>query len=149
MIIRLLRIGNAKNSTAGHIRIDDQFECFTLEDEYREVKIEGKTRIKAGKYDVIFREEPSPKTTQYRNRFDWFTWHLMIKNVPGFKYVYIHVGNDDDDTRGCILVGSGIEKKPNGDFLLSRSVDAYRDLYARVKSILKTGERVQIEITVL
>ncbi|KKK90217.1 hypothetical protein LCGC14_2725280, partial [marine sediment metagenome] len=31
---------------------------------------------------------------------------IWLQNVPGFKYIYIHCGNDDDDTDGCILVGS-------------------------------------------
>ena len=146
MLIKVHRIANGKDSTLGMLRIDDKFECFVLEDEYREEKVAGETRIPAGKYEVVFREEPSPMTTRYRQRFDWFNWHLMLKDVKGFTNIYIHSGNTDDHTDGCLLVGYQGWKTPEGEYQVHRSVDAYRDLYAKVKSILKTGERVWIEI---
>ena len=34
-----------------------EFECYTLEDEYRDVKVMGETCIPEGTYDVKFRKE--------------------------------------------------------------------------------------------
>jgi len=147
MILKLTRFANGKDSTLGIMRIDDRFECFTLEDEYREQKVKGETRIPNGKYEVVFRETPSPLTTKYRNKFDWFNWHLMLKDVKNFDYVYIHVGNTDDHTDGCILVGYQGWKTPSDEYEVHRSTDAYRDLYAKVKSQLLIGEKVEIEIS--
>jgi len=146
MLITLHRIANGKDSTLGMIRIDDRFECFSLEDEHRDVKLKGETRIPAGKYEIKFREEPSPMTTHYRNKFDWFNFHLQLQNVKGFEYIYIHPGNTDDHTDGCILVGYQGWKTPIGEYEIHRSTDAYRDLYAKIKQALKADERVHIEI---
>jgi hypothetical protein len=105
MILQLKRIANGPNSTLGYLTVEGGFMGFTLEDQYQEVKVKHETRIPAGRYQIKFREVPSPMTQRYRQRFDWFNWHLELQDVKGFDNVYIHIGNDDDDTSGCILVG--------------------------------------------
>ena len=104
MKIDLLRISSGVESTLGMMYVDGAPECFTLEDEYREIKVKGETRIPEGTYKIGLRDVVSPMTTRYRNKFTWFTYHLHIHDVPGFEYVYIHLGNTDKDTDGCILV---------------------------------------------
>jgi len=37
--------------------VDGQFVCFGLEDEYREDKVAGETRIPSGTYQVALRKE--------------------------------------------------------------------------------------------
>ena len=53
-VYKLFRFSSGSVSTLGLIMADlndgKVFRCFTLEDEYREAKVSGETRIPAGKY---------------------------------------------------------------------------------------------------
>jgi hypothetical protein len=118
-------------------------ECYTLEDEKRAVKVHGETRIPAGRYRVEFRKVLTGKTEKYRHQFPWFSWHLWLQDVPGFQYVYIHVGNTDDDTDGCILVGFGIDKAGGK---ISSSRPAFEQIYKKIAACLNNQDEVWIEI---
>lgn len=80
--------------TFGKLHIDGEYECETLEDTVREVKVPGETAIPAGRYRI---------TLENSHRFGPNT--LTINNVPGFTSIRIHGGNTEDDTKGCVLVG--------------------------------------------
>ena len=84
-------------STIGSLYIDDEFECFTLEDVVRPpgIKIPGATAILYGSYEVII---------DYSNRFARNMPHVL--NVPMFEGIRIHSGNTSSDTEGCILLGT-------------------------------------------
>ena len=124
--------------TSGYLKLDCQFECYTLEDEERAKKVKGETAIPSGQYEIVFREVESPLTIKYRNRFKWFKWHLMIRDVPNFENVYIHVGNNESHTDGCILVGDSI----NTDGFLGSSSKAFERLYKKIEKELNKGEKV-------
>jgi len=81
-------------STIGELLIDNMFECYTLEDAVRPVKIDGKTAIPEGKYQVII---------DFSNRFKKLMPHVL--NVPGFEGIRVHAGNTDANTEGCLLLG--------------------------------------------
>ena len=130
-------------ATLGTMLIEGKFEAFTLEDEARTKKVNGETRIPAGLYFIDFQKIVTPKTKSYRNRYDWFSFHLEIKNVPGFTNVYLHVGNYDSDTDGCVLVGSTADSD-NGS--IGRSTPTFKRFYAKVKSALEAGEQVSLRI---
>jgi hypothetical protein len=140
------RISHDDDSSIGYIVIDNEFQGFILEDEPREDKVAGETRIPAGTYRVKFREELSGLTKRYRNKFDWFTWHLMLQDVPNFEYVYIHIGNDEEHTDGCLLVGDIVEFKTNADEFLGKSTQAFERVYEKVSAALDLGEPVHIEV---
>ena len=142
MRLDLHRIQSADNFTTGYIKINGEFECYTLEDEHRWNKIEGRTKIPAGRYLIGARKTLSPMTKFYRDKFDWFTFHIMIKNIPHFNYVYLYIGNDREDNEGCILVGSSI----NTEGYLGSSLHAYKEIYQKIMGALKNGEPVQIYI---
>ena len=94
MKIEVKRLHRTSNSTIGELTIDGKFECYTLEDVERDVKIKGETAIAKGTYKVIINQS---------NRFKKLL--PLLINVPNFEGVRIHAGNSNHDTEGCILVG--------------------------------------------
>lgn len=144
MELSLSRFKSDNDSTIGILFKDNNaFECFTLEDEHRDVKVKAETRIPSGRYQVKFREVLSGKTTAYRNRYPFFTWHLELQDVPNFKYVYIHVGNNDDDTEGCILLGESCDAS---SMTIGHSRDAFTKFYKMIKDELIHGREVWINV---
>lgn len=153
MELHLRRLFSGKDSTIGYLQvIDNDFYSFTLEDEKREIKVKHETRIPAGKYVIKFREVPSKMTMKYRERYDFFNFHLQLQNVPGFNYVYIHSGSYDGNTSGCLLIGfnamlPGSEIKPaEEETMISSSRKAFKKFYILLKQALDKGEKVSITI---
>ena len=105
------------------------FQSYTIEDEYREVKVSGETRIPAGFYELGIKEIDTPLTLKYRKKFPWFKNHIEIKNVKGFTAVYLHIGNSDDDTAGCILLGDNADNNNLGHGSISNSTQAFQRFY--------------------
>ncbi len=52
MRITLTRFASLEDASIGALYIDGRFTCFTLEDEYREAKVPGETRIPVGLYQI-------------------------------------------------------------------------------------------------
>lgn len=144
MIIELYRYGFGLDSTLGRTYVDRSFEGFTLEDELREVKVPGKTAIPSGVYEIGIRYN-SPKFGHYDQRWSWHDGMLHILNVPDFSFVYFHPGVDDEDTAGCILPGIHPLVRPDGEFEVRRSTEAYRKLYRKVRPVVDT-EGVELVI---
>lgn len=95
MNILVKRIHRTEKSTIGELSIDGKFQCYTLEDIEREVKIKSETAISKGTYKVIINKS---------NRFKRLL--PLLLNVPNFEGIRIHSGNTNHDTEGCILVGT-------------------------------------------
>ncbi len=146
MNIQFIRYATNEHATASLVFIDGVFFCHGLEDQKQEVKVRGETRIPAGVYEVKFRLVMSPRTERYRALFPWFTYHLQLQNVPGFDYIYIHVGNDDDDTEGCLLVGDSINNLAIDRGFLGSSTNAFKRLYEAVGEAFARGENCFIEL---
>jgi len=66
--------------------------------------------------------------------------HLL--DVPMFTGVRIHSGNTDEDTEGCILVGSTIV---NENFIGNSKV-AFDQLFSKLKLTFDLGEEIRITI---
>lgn len=142
MELKVLRYNSSSDYTDGLLFIGDEFECYTLEDEHRTVKVFGETRIPDGSYEIGLRNEGG-FNNRYGNRFGK-TFHkgmLHVKDVPGFEYILIHIGNSDEDTAGCLLVGSTADKD-NG--FIGGSKTAYKQMYSKVVDALLQGEKVNI-----
>jgi hypothetical protein len=146
MEITLIRLNKDTDSTIGVMYIDGKFQCYTLEDEERDVKIKGETCIPKGTYEVKFREVVSGLTKKYRERYDWFHYHLMLQDVPNFNYVYMHVGNTDEHTDGCLLVGEQQQLNTYKEGKLMSSVPAFERLYKKVGNELESGGKVYITV---
>jgi len=97
---------NAKR-TIGTLQVfrgDEQlFKCYTCEDTVRgdgnpdtvkEWKIKKETAIPYGKY-ICTRE-----IRQSKGKYAW-----LVTNVPEYTGIWIHHGNTEKDTEGCLLLG--------------------------------------------
>ncbi len=146
MKIKIQRYSDNGNSTLGLLFIDGIFRCYTLEDEYRKDKVKGETRIPAGNYELIINPDLTPLTQKYRDKYGWFENHIQIKDVPGFNNVYIHIGNYDTHTDGCILVGNTANNNQVEKGNIGYSAFAFKELYYELFPLLKGGNKIYIEI---
>ena len=140
-MIKLLlkRIARRPMYTIGKMYVNGEYFCDTLEDADRGLsqgisleanklrKVKGKTAIPTGTYkitlDVVSNRFSKQKAYQFCNGKV-----PRLQEVPAFEGVLIHIGNDANDTEGCILVG---ENKQVGKVL--NSTATFRKLYERIK----------------
>lgn len=130
MHITVNRIKSNDDATISTVTVDGDLLCFGLEDEYRDEKVAGETRIPAGSYKVGLRTAGSISPRYERKYPEMHEGMLHILDVPGFTYIYIHIGNTDEHTEGCLLIGNGVNI--NDEYRISNSEPAYRKLYAHV-----------------
>ena len=142
MELEVIRYNSKEDYTDGLLFIDNKFECFTLEDEERTVKVYGETSIPDGTYKIELRTVGG-FNTRYLKKFgnEFHKGMLWVKDVPNFEYILIHIGNTDDDTAGCLLVGSTADKDKG---FIGASTGAYKSLYPKVLNALENGEEVWI-----
>ena len=148
MKLEVLRFSSDSDSTLGVLfdtTCERKFLCFTLEDEFREVKIPGETRIPEGEYNVTLRTEGG-FNQRYDDKFgeEFNKGMLWVRDVPGFEYILIHIGNDDDDSAGCLLVGDSQTQNITKSGFLGSSTDAYRRIYPPIADVLVNGGQVTI-----
>lgn len=129
MNLTLIRKYPAPDCVIGELYIDDKFECFTLEDIERPLKIAGVTAIPRGHYEIVITfsarfGKPLP----------------LLLNVPGFDGVRIHTGNTSSNTEGCLLVG---KSRTNNSITQSR--DAFNVLFPKLQAAA-AKEKIIIEI---
>ena len=142
------RISSGAEATLGtlfDVTGEPAFQCYVLEDQFNEPKVKGETRIPPGRYRIEFRDEGG-MIVRYKKRFAWHRGMLWLRHVPDFQFVYIHVGNKDDDTDGCLLVGDGQRSNVTERGTIQMSVAAYRRLYEKIAAALGAGDEVWITI---
>lgn len=151
MEIVVKRFADNEDTTLGILYINGIFECFTVEDEERETKVKGETRIPEGIYAINLRSEGGFHAKYAKRYPEMHKGMLCIHNAPNwkiekagmtFQYILIHTGNTDEHTMGCLLVNDAVSGKT---FRGSSSVDAYKDLYPKVAQAILDGEKVTIE----
>jgi hypothetical protein len=150
MQLEVVRYSSELDSTNGLLfDVTDgtrRFLCYTLEDEHREDKVVGETRIPAGEYRITLRRIGGFHT-KYAKRFP--TVHrgmLWVRDVPDFEYILIHCGNTDEHTSGCLLLGDTQENnqvKKNG--FVGHSTRAYFRVYPYIAAALEKKEEVTIK----
>ena len=122
-----------------------KFLAYTLEDEQRDTKVFGETRIPNGVYKLGLR-----KVGGYHGRYTKRFPHihigmLHVLDVPGFEYILIHCGNTDEHTAGCLLVGDSQENNLiTKDGFIGKSTQAYKRIYPRIAEAIECGEEVTI-----
>jgi hypothetical protein len=130
MRLQLIRRVFTRESTTGELFVDGKFECYTLEDAVRPIKVVKKTAIPMGRYRV---------TITHSKRFN--RPMPLLSNVPFFEGIRIHSGNCHEDTDGCILVG-----KTRGEDYIGGSRLAYQALYEKIHDAFKRKEQIMIEV---
>jgi len=143
MIITVRRFVSTNDATLSQVLIDGAFQCFGLEDEYRQDKVAAETRIPAGVYKVGVRTVGGFHT-RYSAKFpDSHKGMLHVLDVPGFEYILIHIGNTEKDTAGCLLVGQSAVSDCDADYLaVGSSKSAYINLYNKVIEAAIAGDLV-------
>lgn len=128
------------NSTIGEFSIDGVFKFYGLEPidrgltsdmtlaQIASIKVATKTAIPTGRYQVVKYFSPKHNAEV-----------PMLKDVPGFGYVEIHVGNTAKDTDACLLLG--ISK---GVDCIGSSKVAIEDFYKEFFDALDCNEEVWI-----
>ena len=129
MNLKLVRKIYTEQSTIGELTVNGDFECFTLEDKVRAVKIKGKTAIPAGIYEVVI-----SFSERFKKRLP------LLLSVPNFDGIRIHPGNFAKDTEGCILVGTSM-----GTDAVWHSKAAFTKLFAKIEAAAKK-EKIFIQV---
>jgi hypothetical protein len=147
MEVKVFRYNSAKDHTNSLFMINGKYQCEGLEDQYQNVKVHGETRIADGIYPIEFRKEGGFHN-KYLKRFGsvFHKGMLQICNVLNFRYVLIHIGNSDKDTKACYLPGYSDGRGKNW---ISGSTEAYKKIYRIIAAALLDGECVTIEFTTL
>lgn len=147
MKLTLLRLFDNDSETVGALYNEDEFLAFTLEDQWQLKKVKHETRIPDGTYGIKLRAT-GRLHIEYTRRFPNFHKGMLhLQKVPNFKYIYIHIGNTDEDTSGCILVGESVMFIKDR-YRLVESTAAYRRVYELACNALEDSE-LFIEIKTL
>jgi hypothetical protein len=149
MKLTVVRTQFGTDATNGILLIDDVFECYTLEDQYQEVKVMHETCIPEGIYDIKLRTVGGFHE-KYKARYSNHKGMLHLQDVPGFTYILIHAGNTDEHTSGCLIVGETQQDLDiSKDGFIGHSGKAYVKLYDKVVKELSQDNDVTIEYTTI
>jgi len=110
--------------------------CYILEDEERPIKIQNKTAIPCGRYQIII---------NHSTRFNRLL--PLLLDVPGYTGIRIHNGRPVTtaaDTSGCLLPGADPNYKKG---TLVRSDYIFEIIFNLIDKAIKGGEEVWITIT--
>ena len=160
--IIVTRDPSAKDWTLSKFLSDDGLVVGVgVEDEKRDTKLKGETRIPAGTYDLDLRISPrfskeyfrdgngnliasSKRTTkELKDKYPYAHELIWVKDVPGFEFILWHWGNTDDDTDGCYIVGSSFGTI-SGQSGVVNSRNKYMEIYPIIWRAINAG-KVQVE----
>ena len=149
--MRLIREKQGLNSTLSGLYLVDgvsgvnNFLCWCLEDKIRTVKIQKETAIPVGIYPVRFRKVGRIHAN-YAAKFVFHRGMLEICELPNFKFVMFHIGNDIEDTEGCPLMGDDY-LKIGKEYQVKNSTSAYTKVYPMLAKFLTEGKQIVVEIS--
>lgn len=149
----LTRIATNDRYTIGRLKIDGKYFCDILEpadrglssdmplNKIKRIKVHGKTAIPTGRYRIDVRTvSPRCKNRYWAKQFGGIVPRLL--DVPFYSGLLIHVGNDENDTEGCLLTGYNKVK--------GKVVDSAKAFTLLMSDYLlpadKRGEEIWIEV---
>ncbi|KAB2967516.1 DUF5675 family protein [Zoogloea sp.] len=138
MRVTLNRFVSSADDSLSMLCINGKFSAFIIEDEYRQQKVKGETRIPAGIYKLVLVDSP---------KFSPIYGHkmIMLEAVPGFTGILIHPGVSQKDTEGCLCPGNVARFNPMGESRLEESKAAYFRIYPIIAQAIQT-EGAEIEV---
>ena len=139
MNLEILRYSGNDDGTFGLLFLNGSFWSDVLEDEKRIIKVPGETCIPEGKYKLGIRRADTPLTLKYRQRYDFFKYHVEILNVPNFIGIYLHPGLHSGHTKGCPLIGNRITNNRYEQARLSPDITPWKELYLLLYPHLDNG----------
>lgn len=142
MKLEVLRFNSQEDFTSGllfDVTDGRKFLAYTLEDEYREEKVKGETRIPSGTYKITLRTTGGFHARYTKKYGSMHKGMLWVRDVPNFEYILIHTGNTDEHTAGCLLVGD-----TQKDGFTGASTSAYKRIYPPIAEALESGDEVTI-----
>jgi hypothetical protein len=151
MDIVVKRFADNGKASMGLFYIGGIFQGFTIEDEERDVKVKGETRVPNGTYKISLRSEGGFHARYKKKYGDMHKGMLCVHNAPNwkiinagmeFQYILIHTGNTEKHTAGCLLLNDSVSRKT---FTGGSSVDAYKRIYPKIAKAILDGERVTIQ----
>lgn len=163
--VEVIRKPSEKDWTLSEFFFDGVRRGVGVEDERREIKVKGETRIDEGEYYFDLRFSPKFSNSYFRDdqgniisakeRVNpelirkYHTAHemLWVRDPLNFQFILWHWGNTDDDTEGCYIVGSVIGKVQGQDGVINsrkKYTDIYPILWRSVQEAKKTGKKVKV-----
>lgn len=139
-----------------------------IEDEKRNVKVAGETRIDAGIYPIQLMNSPHFSKEYWRDddgnlihfkvrstapsevKAKYHTQHegIYLLNIKNFVGVMWHWGNTDDDTEACYIVGGMFGKLKGQDAVLvsrMKYVEIYPKIFRAYQEAQKENSRILIQ----
>lgn len=130
-----------------------------VEDEYRDKKVFGETRIPNGIYEMDLVDSPRFSKSFYMDENGYLNKiknerfnipHLLIhvKDVPGFSNILWHWGNTDVDTHGCYIVGSDFDtfdKRKGVSASKVKYIEIYPVIYQLIRANKKAGVKTLVQ----
>ena len=152
MELEVLRFSSQSDSTSGLLfditNGKREFLCYTLEDEHRDEKVMGETRVPAGTYAITLRKTGGFNSRYSKKYGDMHKGMLWVRDVPNFEYILIHTGNTDEHTAGCLLLGDSQQANfGSSNGMVGSSVNAYKRVYPPIAKALEEGKSVSITYT--
>ena len=148
MIIKVRRYGYGLDSTGGLLFVENVHIGYTCEDQRQPtgIKVQDETCIPSGRYQLKLRDAGG-MNEKYKAKYPFHRGMLHLQDVPNFTWIYFHIGNTDDHTSGCILVGRSSYRGKNGEYTVGSSVGMYEELYKLIFAAINSGEEVWVEVT--
>ena len=151
MELLLNRVYKGNKYTIGKLYIDGNYICDTLEDidrnissdmpldEIKKIKVQDETAIPTGTYKMTL-DVVSPTFSKYSFYMETCDGKLpRLLNVPGFEGILMHVGTNEKNTSGCILVGKNTVVGQ-----LTQGKECFKEIYNK---LLQDKDNLEITIT--
>lgn len=132
MNLTLQRTAYTKNGIFGQLTSDDGIKaCVTLEHAYEQPDGSFQPKTPAGVFTCVRGQHQLEHMTKPFETFE-------ITNVPGHTNILLHVGNYNNDSEGCVLVGIYVQTDDQGQFVcIKQSHAAFQHLMALQNGIDK------------
>ena len=153
MKLKLIRSYLGPKYTIGHLYINGEYFCDTIEDVDRKLsnkmsreeisknKIKHETAIPYGRYTITMKVVSPKYSAKPKYKFTGGRMPRLI-SVPGFDGILIHPGTTQNDSSGCLIVGLN---KEVGKVI--NSFDTFSKLWNILEKANKRNELISIEIS--